>query len=105
MDADIVQVILRYNRYWKTTPKTGQKKYECGNQKTIRVEVSSITLRSFEQQIVEFLLTAQGHLLNLSYTVPNINPRLFNSIKINSDCVQVLREYLHRKKIEIFLVL
>lgn len=49
MYVGVVEIILRDSEYWKNIPRMEGKKYECENQKTIKVDVSKISLRSFGQ--------------------------------------------------------
>lgn len=67
--------------------------------------MSKISLRSFGQQIVEFLPIAREHMHKLSYTIPHTNPRLFNIITSNIVFIEVLRNHVPIKRIEMVVVL
>lgn len=77
MEEGVVEIVIRYNGYWRHVPRTGRKKYECGNQRTIKVDVGYMTLKKFGELIAEFIPVSRGHILKIFYTIPDTNPRVF----------------------------
>lgn len=104
MDEGVVEIILRYNGYWKDIPRTNRKKYECGNQKTLRIEVTKALLKNFGEQVAQFLPHVRGHIMKLHYTIPGTNPRKFGVIKTNGIFMGVFKSHLKRR-LELFLSL
>jgi len=98
-----VEITLKYGGCRIDESKAGRKNYECGRQRTIRVDAKNTSLQEFCQRIAEFCPWVRGQIMKLSYTIPNTNPRQFADTRNNVDYTKVIAENTSKKKVKIFL--
>ncbi|ONK78507.1 uncharacterized protein A4U43_C02F19510 [Asparagus officinalis] len=105
MEKDVVGIVLRYNGYWRNIPRTSRKKYECGNQRTLKVDANNTSLNNLAELIYGFLPVVKGNIMKLSYKIIGTNPRRFARIKTDGVFMGVIENHLNKKKLEMFLTI
>lgn len=91
MSTETVEIVLKYNGYWKEIPRTMRKKYEAAWNKTFDVEVDRTSYIELAHDIGHVLPWVVGQALDLSYPMPGSNPKTYRPITTDKEYQTLMR--------------